>query len=320
MVAYVAAHRARFGVESICARAADRPIDVSPPSRGSSIRRRRSARPTRRRAAVARSNGSTTRTTRCTAPRKVWKQLPREGVRAARCTVGRLMRALGLAGAVRGRAWVVTTHGATGARPADLVDRQFVATHPNQLWVSDFTYVATWGGFVYVAFVIDVFARRVVGWRVSTSLRTDFVLDALEQAIYARGATPSPAWCITATAASSISRCATPPAWTMPASRRPWGARGCLRQRPRRVGDWALQDGGDSRKGPWRSLEAVEFATLGVGGLVQHRRLLGPMGTCRRRSSKRRTMPRPRWPDSTNPVSEDPGTLQATSDARMVCI
>ena len=87
---------------------------------------------------------------------------------------------------MRGRAWVTTTHAGAGDRPADLVDRQFVATRPNQLWVSDFTYVATWSGFVYVAFVVDVFARRIVGWRVSSSLRTDFVLDALEQAIYAR--------------------------------------------------------------------------------------------------------------------------------------
>ena len=104
----------------------------------------------------------------------------------ARCTVARLMRAMGLAGAVRGRAWITTTHAGEGGRPVDLVDRQFVATRPNQLWVSDFTYVATWSGFVYVAFVIDVFARRIVGWRVSASMRTDFVLDALEQAIYAR--------------------------------------------------------------------------------------------------------------------------------------
>ena len=94
---------------------------------------------------------------------------------------------MGLRGTVRGRAWVVTTRADAAAnRPADLVDRQFTATRPNQLWVADFTYVATWRGFVYVAFVIDVFARRIVGWRVSSSLRTDFVLDALEQAIYQR--------------------------------------------------------------------------------------------------------------------------------------
>ena len=103
-----------------------------------------------------------------------------------RCTVGRLMRAMGLEGAVRGRAWITTTHAGNGSRPADLVDRQFVATRPNQLWVSDFTCVATWGGFTYVAFVLDVFARRIVGWRVSVSMCTDFVIDALEQAIYAR--------------------------------------------------------------------------------------------------------------------------------------
>ena len=121
-------------------------------------------------------------------PRKVWRQLRREQIRVAHCTVRRLMRALGLVGTGRGRAWVITTHAdPAGSRPPDLVDRQFTATRPNQLWVSDFTYVATWGGFVYVAFVIDVFARRIVGWRVSASLRTDFVLDALEQAIYDRG-------------------------------------------------------------------------------------------------------------------------------------
>ena len=121
-------------------------------------------------------------------PRKVWRELRRGGVDVARCTVERLMRARGVAGVVRGRAWVTTTQSQPALdRPRDLVDRQFQATRPNQLWVSDFTYVATWAGFVYVAFVIDVFARRIVGWRVSSSLRTDFVLDALEQAIYARG-------------------------------------------------------------------------------------------------------------------------------------
>jgi putative transposase len=119
-------------------------------------------------------------------PRKVWKQLRREG-RVARCTVERLMRVMGVRGVSRGRAWVITTRPDVGAeRPADLVDRRFTATRPNQLWVADLTYVATWRGFVCVAFVIDVFARRIVGWRVSSSLATDFVLDALEQAIYDR--------------------------------------------------------------------------------------------------------------------------------------
>jgi hypothetical protein len=120
-------------------------------------------------------------------PRKVWKQPGREGIRVARCTVERLMRAMGLRGVSRGRAWKITTQAdPAAARPADLVDRQFTPTRPNQLWVADFSYVATWRGFVYVAFVIDVFARRIVGWRVAASLATDFVLDALEQAIYDR--------------------------------------------------------------------------------------------------------------------------------------
>ncbi len=120
-------------------------------------------------------------------PRKVWKQMGRENLRAARCRVRRLMREMGLAGAVRGRAWTITTQPSPDPdHPRDLVDRNFTATRPNQLWVSDVTYVATWCGFAYVAFVIDVFARRIVGWRVSSSLGTDFVLDALEQAIYDR--------------------------------------------------------------------------------------------------------------------------------------
>lgn len=119
--------------------------------------------------------------------RKTWKQLNREQIRVARCTVQRLMRKLGLCGARRGKAFKVTTVADENAhRPADLVERKFVATQPNQLWVADFTYVATWRGFVYVAFVIDVFSRMLVGWRVSTSMRTDLVLDALEQAVHAR--------------------------------------------------------------------------------------------------------------------------------------
>jgi len=118
--------------------------------------------------------------------RKVWRQLQREGFKVARCTVERLMRNLGLAGAVRGRRIRTTISDEEAARPADLVERDFTATRPNQLWVADLTYVATWAGFVYVAFVIDAFSRRIVGWRVSQSLRSDLALDALEQALYAR--------------------------------------------------------------------------------------------------------------------------------------
>ena len=119
--------------------------------------------------------------------RKVWNQLKREGRVVGRCTVARLMRRLGLRGVVRGRKFKVTTiPDPTAPQPRDLVTRRFTAERPNQLWVADLTYVATWRGFVYVAFVIDVFSRRIVGWRVSSWLRSDLALDALEQALYAR--------------------------------------------------------------------------------------------------------------------------------------
>jgi len=117
---------------------------------------------------------------------KVWKQLKREGQVVARCTVERLMRVLGLHGMRRGKVVRTTISDAKAPCPLDRVNRQFKADRPNQLWVSDFTYVSTWQGWLYVAFVVDVFARRIVGWRVSSSMHTDFVLDALEQALYAR--------------------------------------------------------------------------------------------------------------------------------------
>ena len=117
---------------------------------------------------------------------KVWRQMNREGMPVARCTVERLMRQLGLQGARRGKVVRTTIPDDSAPRPLDRVKRQFKADRPNQLWVSDFTYVSTWQGWLYVAFVIDVFARRIVGWRISSSMRTDFVLDALEQALYAR--------------------------------------------------------------------------------------------------------------------------------------
>jgi len=117
---------------------------------------------------------------------KVWKQMNREGIEVARCTVERLMRRLGLRGVRRGKVVRTTISDNKAPCPLDKVNRQFQAERPNQLWVSDFTYVSTWQGWLYVAFVVDVFARRIVGWRVSSSMTTDFVLDALEQALYAR--------------------------------------------------------------------------------------------------------------------------------------
>jgi putative transposase len=118
--------------------------------------------------------------------RKVWRQLNREAIKVARCTVERLMKRLGLQGVRRGAKRRTTISDATQQRPLDLVNRQFAARRPNQLWVADITFVATWSGFIYVAFVIDVFARYIVGWRVSRSLQADLVLDALEQALWSR--------------------------------------------------------------------------------------------------------------------------------------
>lgn len=187
MVAFIDEHRATYGVESICA-----VLPIAPATYYEQLAQRRN--PARRSARAQRDAELRVAIQRVFdanfqlyGPRKIWQQLQREDTRVARCTVERLMRAMGLQGAVRGRAWVTTTRpDVTAARPSDLVDRDFTATRPNQLWVADFTYVATWSGFVYVAFVVDAFARRIVGWRVSASLRTDFVLDALEQALYAR--------------------------------------------------------------------------------------------------------------------------------------
>jgi transposase InsO family protein len=190
MVRFIDDHRATYGVEPICA-----VLPIAPSTYFRFRAQHQDA--TKRPARAQRDDELRVLIQRVHAehfgvygPRKVWRHLRREGHCVARCTVERLMRNLNLAGVVRGRAWTITTQSQPAPdRPADLVDRTFVATRPNQLWVSDFTYVATWVGFVYVAFVIDVYARRIVGWRVSSSMRTDFVLDALEQAIYARGGT-----------------------------------------------------------------------------------------------------------------------------------
>jgi transposase InsO family protein len=187
MVAFIDAHRAEYGVEPMC-----HLLPIAPSTYYEHKARERD--PSRHPARYYRDEALKPEITRVWqenlqvyGARKVWKQLHRESMPAARCTVERLMKALGLRGAIRGKSFKTTIPDADASRPADLVRRAFVATRPNQLWVADITFVATWRGFVFVAFVIDVFARRIVGWRVSTSIKTDLVLDALEQAIHARG-------------------------------------------------------------------------------------------------------------------------------------
>ena len=165
MVPFIDQHRGTYGVEPICAVLPIAPSTYFLRTAQQQDATKRSARTQRDgdlRAAIQRVWDENEQVY---GARKVWRQLRREGHHVARCTVERLMRAMGLRGVSRGRAWVITTRPATGReRPADLVDRRFTATRPNQLWVADFTYVATWRGFVYVAFVIDVFARRISGF------------------------------------------------------------------------------------------------------------------------------------------------------------
>jgi transposase InsO family protein len=280
MVRFIDDHRETHGIESICA--------VVPIAPSTYFRHKaRHTDPTRRSARTQRDDGLRSAIRRIWdanfqvyGPRKVWRELRRQGVSVARCTVVRLMREMGLAGAVRGRAWITTTHAQEGGdRPMDRVDRQFVATRPNQLWVSDFTYVATWQGFVYVAFVIDVFARRIVGWRASASPRTDLALDALEQAIYARRGSD------TAGLVRHSDR----------------GTQYLSIRYTDRLADAGIEPSvgsrGDAydnalaesviglfktevirRQGPWRNLETVEFATLAWVDWFNTRRLLEPIG------------------------------------------
>ncbi len=210
---------------------------------------------------------------------KVWKQLQREGIVVARCTVERLMRQLGLRGAVRGKI-IRTTFGDPAAPcPLDRVNRQFKADRPNQLWVSDFTYVSTWQGFVYVAFVIDVFARRIVGWRVSRSMRTDFVLDALEQALYARQPERDDSLIHHSDTGSQYVSIRYTERLAEAGIETSVGSKGDSY-------DNALAETINGlyktelihRRAPWKTVEALELATLAWVTWFNHQRLLAPLG------------------------------------------
>ncbi len=183
---FISDHKARFGVEPICRVLSEHGCKIAPSTYYDTVRRAPSARSVRDeqlRTAITRvwqENYGVY------GARKVWLVLNREGVPVARCTVERLMRELGLHGARRGRRVRTTRPAASAARPADLVRRQFSPARPDRIWVADFTYVPTWAGMVYVAFVIDAYSRRILGWRAATSMRTSLVLDALEHALWTR--------------------------------------------------------------------------------------------------------------------------------------
>jgi len=279
MIAFIDDHKATIGIEPICrvlpiapttyheANARRRRPDAAPPR----IRRDEALKPEILR--VFKENFSVY------GAHKVWKQMQREGIDVARCTVERLMKKIGIQGVIRGKPHRTTFSDKATPCPLDHVNRNFKADAPNVLWVSDFTYVSTWSGFVYVAFVIDVFARRIVGWRVSRTAHASFVLDALEQALH---------------------------------SRRPLHGGGLVHHSDRgsqyvsiryteRLAEAGLEPSvgsvGDSydnalaetinglykaeviwKIGPWKSFEAVEYATLEWVDWFNHRRLLEPIG------------------------------------------
>ncbi len=187
MINYIDRHRAGFGVEPICRVLSEAGARIAPSTYWAAQGRAPSARAVRDAQLKAQIRRVYQENFEVYGADKVWRQLGREGIRVARCTVERLMRELGLSGAVRGRRKTRrTTVAQLAARPGDLVGRRFTAVGPNRLWVADLTYVSTWTGFVYAAFVIDVYSRRILGWRCANHLRTDLALDALEMAIWTR--------------------------------------------------------------------------------------------------------------------------------------
>lgn len=279
MVGFIDAHRNAHGVEPICSVLPIAPSTyydhlarrTDPARLSDRVRRDEALRPEIRR--VFEENWQVY------GARKVWRQLRREGFDVARCTVARLMKVMGIQGIIRGKPQKTTIPDKKLPCPMDRVNRQFRVPAPNMLWVSDFTHVATWKGFAYVAFVIDAYARRIVGWRVSTSPHAGFVLDALEQAVH---------------------------------DRRPVKGMGLVHHSDRgsqylsikyteRLAEAGIEPSvgsvGDSydnalaetinglfkaevihRRGPWRSFEAVEYATLEWVDWFNNRRLLEPIG------------------------------------------
>jgi putative transposase len=279
MITFIDDHRKVYGVEPIC-----RVLPIAPSTYRDRVAKRRD--PAKLPAQAKRDAALKVEVRRIFEEnfhvygvRKVWRQLQREGFDVARCTVARLMREMGLKGVIRGKPIRTTESDKAAPCPLDKVNRQFRAPAPNMLWLSDFTYVATWAGFVYVAFVIDAYARRIVGWRVSRTAHASFVLDALEQALH---------------------------------DRRPLRGGGLVHHSDRgvqyvsiryteRLAEAGIEPSvgsvGDSydnalaetinglykaevihRCGPWRSFEAVEFATLEWVDWFNNRRLLEPIG------------------------------------------
>jgi putative transposase len=277
MVSFIDANRAVYGVEPICKQLPIAPSFYYEHKAREADPQRLPPRLKRDRELVSEISRVHEENFGVYGARKVWRQLRREDIAAARCTVERLMRSLGLQGVVRGRKCRTTVADEGAVLPLDRVKRQFQASRPNELWVADFTYVATWSGFVYTAFVIDVFSRRIIGWRVARSMHAELVLDALEQAIWSRSD------------AKGV------------VHHSDHGSQYLSIRYSERLAEAGAQPSvgsvGDSydnalaetiiglyktelihRRGPWRHLDSVEYATLQWVDWFNNRRLLEPIG------------------------------------------
>jgi putative transposase len=273
MTRYIDTHRDRFGVEPIC-----RALQVAPSTYYATKRRPPSARAVRDAELAPKIQQVFDDNYQVYGVRKLWRQLQRQGERVGRDQVARLMRTLGIAGVLRGKSKRTTVADPAAVRAPDLVNRQFTATRPNQLWVSDFTYVASWSGTVYVAFIIDVFSRLIVGWGAAASMRTELVLDALEMAVWRRKEVLDGLVCHSDAGSQYTSIRYTDRLAEV-------GAAPSIGS----VGDSYDNSLAEStiglfktelirRHGPWRTLEDVELAALGWIDWFNTRRLHGEIG------------------------------------------
>ena len=279
MVAFIDRHRDQYGVEAICALLPMAPSSYYEYKARQIDASRLPARTHRERQLEGEIHRVWQENFQVYGVRKMWRQLNREAIAVARCTVARLMARMGLRGVVRGRQFRTTVADAALARPEDRVQRNFAAERPDALWVSDLTYVATWRGFVYVAFVIDAYARRIVGWRVSNTLRSDLALDALEQALYDRPIIPAEALVhhsdrgvqyLSIRYTERLAQAGIEPSV---------GSTGdsydnALAETV--IGLFKTEE--VYRRGPWKGLEDVEFATLEWVAWYNGSRLLEPLG------------------------------------------
>ncbi|OFV80342.1 MAG: hypothetical protein A2W26_12620 [Acidobacteria bacterium RBG_16_64_8] len=274
MTTFIDDHKKEFGIEPMCQQ-----LPIAPSAYYAAKTRPPSARAFSDEKLIKEIERIYNDNYRVYGPRKVWRQLKREGIPAARCTVERLMRTRGLRGATRGKTWKTTKPDTSTPRPADLVDRQFTVTAPNRLWVADLTYVRTWQGMTYAAFVMDAYSRMILGWQTSTSLRTDLALDALEMALWRRekesleGLVHHSDRGVQYLSIRYTERLAEAGAVTSVGSR---GDSYDNALAESIIGLYKTEV--IRRRGPWRTLDDVEYATLEWVDWFNNSRLLEPIG------------------------------------------